>query len=174
MKFFSVFGGIILLLVLGIDFNNGANATEGKNSICKELCEVCDEYFPTRLICYENLLQHICLDEFSSKVEALNTSDLCVWDKIKWPYDSFTKCTEEKADCLKIPWPNQLVEDMFVDIHATHFKSCPVKEFDDPPPDVLLALVMTPICLIPAMVMLVVVKTKNRNQNTMDFWKTSK
>lgn len=55
-----------------------------KNSICKELCEVCDEYFPTRLICYENLLQHICLDGFSLKVEALNTSDLCVWDKIKW------------------------------------------------------------------------------------------
>ena len=65
------------------------------------------------------------------------------------------------SDCLLIPWPNPLVEETFVDIHTRFFQDCPAEELSDPPPVVVMALVVTPICLIPVMVILVVFKTKN-------------
>lgn len=77
------------------------------------------------------------------------------------PYTEFTTCTELFADHLRVPWPNQLVEDTFVRIHAKYFQDCLVHELYDPPPSIIFVLVMTPICLIPVMVTLVVLKTKN-------------
>jgi len=53
------------------------------------------------------------------------------------------------------------VEQIFVDIHSRYFKECPTEEFSDPPPPIVFALVFIPICLIPVMVSLVVLKTKN-------------
>lgn len=76
-------------------------------------------------------------------------------------YSNLSLCTEEMSDCLQIPWPNPLVEDFFVDIHSAYFKECPTEEFSDPTPATVFALVITPICLIPVMVSLVVLKTKN-------------
>lgn len=64
-------------------------------------------------------------------------------------------------DCLLIPWPNPFVEEIFVDIHTKFFRDCPTEELSDPPPAIVFALVITPICLIPVMVSLVVLKTKN-------------
>lgn len=76
-------------------------------------------------------------------------------------YSNLSLCTEEISDCLLIPWPNSLVERKFVDLHAEYFKDCPTEELSDPPPAIVFALVITPICLIPIMVSLVVLKTKN-------------
>lgn len=92
------------------------------------------------------------------QLENLLLINLC---KCHRPYNTFTECTEEVADCLLIPWPNPLVEQTFVDIHTKYFQDCTVEELRDPPPSIVFALVMTPICLIPAMVFLVVLKTKN-------------
>lgn len=82
------------------------------------------------------------------------------------PYNKFTMCSENLAECLTLPWPNRLVEDMFVEIHSSFFKKCPTETLRDPPPNVVFALVMTPICLIPAMVVLVVLKTKNGDRRS--------
>lgn len=60
-----------------------------------------------------------------------------------------------------VPWPNPFVEELFVDIHTTFFRDCPTEELSDPPPAIVFALVISPICLIPVMVSLVVLKTKN-------------
>lgn len=76
-------------------------------------------------------------------------------------YSNLSNCTEEISDCLLIPWPNPLVERRFVEIHERFFMDCPIEELSDPPPAIILALVITPICLIPIMVGLVVLKTKN-------------
>ena len=76
-------------------------------------------------------------------------------------YSNLSNCTEEISDCLLIPWPNPLVEQTFVGIHSTFFKECPSEELSDPEPFIVFALVITPICLIPVMVSLVVLKTKN-------------
>lgn len=70
-------------------------------------------------------------------------------------------CTEDISDCLRIPWPNPLVERRFVEIHEEFFMDCQSEELSDPPLAIILALVITPICLIPIMVSLVVLKTKN-------------
>lgn len=76
-------------------------------------------------------------------------------------YSNLSLCTEEISDCLLIPWPNSLVERKFVDLHAKYFKDCPTEELSDPEPAIVFALAITPICLIPIMVSLVVLKTKN-------------
>lgn len=100
---------------------------------------------------------------------------LCIWLlfhilPVSSLYSNLSFCTENKSDCLRIPWPNPLVEQIFVDIHSKYFKECPTEEFSDPPPAVIFALVITPICLIPVMVSLVVLKTKNGDGNSWFFW----
>ncbi|XP_063760141.1 receptor activity-modifying protein 2 isoform X3 [Eleginops maclovinus] len=85
----------------------------------------------------------------------------CTWGNVSNFYSNLSLCTEEISDCLLIPWPNQLVEQTFVNIHSRFFKDCPSEALSDPPPVIVLALVITPICLIPLMVSLVVLKTKN-------------
>ncbi|XP_018597472.1 receptor activity-modifying protein 1-like [Scleropages formosus] len=167
MKSSFGFWGIALSLLF--DFINGKTvATPGgcgsSSPGCKDLCDFCDDtgYRYTRLSCYGSILNIFCLEKLLSTISALNATDLCTWEYIRRPYSSFSECTEEMANCLQIPWPNQLVEDTFVDIHATYFKACHSKEFEDPPPGVIFALVITPICLIPAMVVLVVLKTNEK------------
>lgn len=76
-------------------------------------------------------------------------------------YSNLSLCTEDIFDCLLMPWPNPYVEEIFVNIHTKFFRDCPTEELSDPPPAIVFALVITPICLIPVMVSLVVLKTKN-------------
>ncbi|CAN9505497.1 unnamed protein product [Ophioblennius macclurei] len=135
----------------------------GSNSIhCMDRCNICLDFFgaPT-MQCLSTLFKHLCLVNFESEMASLNRTDWCVWRSVNGLYSNLSLCTEEMSDCLFIPWPNPLVEEIFVDIHAKFFKDCPSEELSDPPPAVVFALVITPICLIPIMVSLVVLKTKN-------------
>ncbi|XP_041736579.1 receptor activity-modifying protein 1 isoform X2 [Coregonus clupeaformis] len=133
----------------------------GNNSVdCDNYCDVC-EYFPTRTECYAAFFAIKCYSPFVDDMESLNNTDWCNWNNVKRMYNTFTLCTEEIAECLLIPWPNRMVENEFVDIHSRFFLDCPNEALSDPPPSIVFALVMTPICLIPIMVVLVVLKTKN-------------
>uniref|UniRef100_A0A8C8M113 Uncharacterized protein n=1 Tax=Oncorhynchus tshawytscha TaxID=74940 RepID=A0A8C8M113_ONCTS len=127
---------------------------------CEQYCEVC-EYFPPRTECYVTLFEETCYSNFVGAMESLNNTDWCNWNNVKRMYNAFTMCTEEIAECLLIPWPNRMVENVFVNIHSRFFRDCPNEALSDPPPSIVFALVMTPICLIPIMVVLVVLKTKN-------------
>ncbi|TRY93232.1 hypothetical protein DNTS_014369 [Danionella cerebrum] len=111
--------------------------------------------------CYEILVHHWCKYNFVVAMDAMNNTDWCSLERVKSAYNNFTVCTETVADCLLLPWPNRFVEQTFVDIHRTYFQDCPSEALSDPPLSIILALVMTPICLIPVMVVLVVLKTKN-------------
>lgn len=113
------------------------------------------------MYCLSVLFEHLCLNNFKRAMASLNRTDWCVWSNVSGMYSNLSMCTEEISDCLLIPWPNPLVEQTFVDIHSTYFKDCPTEELSDPPPAIVFALVITPICLIPVMVSLVVLKTKN-------------
>ncbi|XP_064177659.1 receptor activity-modifying protein 1-like isoform X3 [Anguilla rostrata] len=158
--------------VLCLDSSYGNRTTEqqtgcrNKSEHCNSFCVFCDLSFRERNLCYELLIKQMCFEPFNKSMSTLNPKEFCQWNSIKSPYDKFTICTEERADCLLIPWPNKLVERMFVEIHSNYFKSCPTQELDDPPPSIVFALVMTPICLIPVMVVLVVMKTKNGDRRT--------
>ncbi|XP_066498733.1 receptor activity-modifying protein 2 [Hoplias malabaricus] len=136
------------------------------NKTCELYCGFCKDTNKSRNDCYEMFVTEFCLHSFETAMTAMNRSDWCVWDKVKSPYNKMTLCTEETADCLLFPWPNKLVETTFVEIHTTFFQECPTESLSDPPPNVVFALVMTPICLIPAMVVLVVLKTKNGDRSS--------
>uniref|UniRef100_A0A3Q2P238 Receptor (G protein-coupled) activity modifying protein 2 n=1 Tax=Fundulus heteroclitus TaxID=8078 RepID=A0A3Q2P238_FUNHE len=129
---------------------------------CSGYCSFCEDIYgkPT-MDCLSTLLEFICLPHFNDSMKSLSMTDWCVWDKVSSLYSTFSLCSEEISDCLIIPWPNSLVETMFVNIHSEYFIKCPTEEFSDPPPAIVFALVITPICLIPVMVSLVVLKTKN-------------
>lgn len=111
--------------------------------------------------CLSLIFEHLCLSAFEKDMESLNSTDWCIWGNVNRLYSNLSICTEEISDCLCIPWPNPLVEKTFVDIHTRFFKECPTEDLSDPPPAIIFALVITPICLIPVMVSLVVLKTKN-------------
>ncbi|XP_061089088.1 receptor activity-modifying protein 1-like isoform X2 [Conger conger] len=171
------FWGIVLFLIFNSSYGNrtaedssyGNRTTEGcgnKSDSCKNICDICDSYFDLRIACYHFLIHATCFETFNKSMSTLNAKEFCQWNSIKSPYDNFTICTEERADCLLIPWPNKLVENMFVEIHSNYFKSCPTQGLDDPPPSIVFALVMTPICLIPVMVVVVVMKTKNGDRRS--------
>ncbi|KAM9474378.1 receptor activity-modifying protein 1-like isoform 1-T1 [Salvelinus alpinus] len=127
---------------------------------CETYCDIC-VYFHTRTECYATLFKETCYRPFVGGMESLNNTDWCNWNNVKRMYNTFTMCTEEIAECLLIPWPNRMVENEFVNIHSRFFPDCPNEALSDPPPSIVFALVMTPICLIPIMVVLVVLKTKN-------------
>ncbi|XP_008294303.1 receptor activity-modifying protein 2 isoform X2 [Stegastes partitus] len=137
-------------------------ACGNSSSKCSDLCDVCHHYFyGQRMECLSSLFQHLCLSNFEASMALLNSSDWCIWGNVNSFYSSMSNCTEDISDCLLIPWPNPLVEMTFVEIHSKFFRDCPTEELSDPPPAIILALVITPICLIPIMVSLVVLKTKN-------------
>ncbi|XP_036945875.1 receptor activity-modifying protein 2 isoform X1 [Acanthopagrus latus] len=148
-----------------------ANATYGKSTMslgcgnnthmCVEYCSICHEFSSVPLMeCLSMLFDHLCLSRFEEEMTSLRT-DWCTWSNVSGLYSNLSTCSEEISDCLLIPWPNPLVEQIFVDIHSKYFKDCPSEELSDPPPVIIFALVITPICLIPVMVSLVVLKTKN-------------
>uniref|UniRef100_A0A8C3G3A4 Receptor (G protein-coupled) activity modifying protein 2 n=1 Tax=Cyclopterus lumpus TaxID=8103 RepID=A0A8C3G3A4_CYCLU len=145
-----------------LSFLCGESACGNHSHNCMAYCSLCDQFYgaPTT-ICLSDLLDHLCLHKFYTTMTSLNSTDWCTWSNVSGLYSNLSLCTEEISDCLEIPWPNPLVEQTFVNIHSKFFKDCPSEELSDPPPVIVFALVITPICLIPVMVSLVVLKTKN-------------
>ncbi|XP_061837949.1 receptor activity-modifying protein 2 isoform X3 [Nerophis lumbriciformis] len=137
-------------------------ACGNKSRRCVDFCSICNDFYDRATMdCMYGLLHSLCLANFHKAMAALNTTDWCIWHNVSGLYSNLSLCTEEISDCLLIPWPNPLVEQTFVDIHSSFFKNCPMEELSDPPPAIVFALVITPILLIPVMVSLVVLKTKN-------------
>ncbi|XP_067274907.1 receptor activity-modifying protein 2 [Pseudorasbora parva] len=150
------------------DPGHGDGRTVGcaNNSICEPYCFICVNGSLRTQKCYEYIVVNWCLYNFQVAMSLMNNTDWCSLERVKSAYNNFTVCTEFVAECLLLPWPNNYVERIFVDIHTTYFQECPTEALRDPPPSIVLALVMTPICLIPAMVVLVVLKTKNGDRRS--------
>ncbi|XP_026180597.1 receptor activity-modifying protein 2 isoform X1 [Mastacembelus armatus] len=129
---------------------------------CMDICNLCNEVYggPT-MDCLSILFKHLCLKDFENSMESLSNTGWCIWGNVRGLYSNLSRCTEDMSDCLLIPWPNHLVELTFVEIHSRFFRNCSTEELSDPPSVIIFALVITPICLIPVMVSLVVLKTKN-------------
>ncbi|XP_003964838.1 receptor activity-modifying protein 2 isoform X1 [Takifugu rubripes] len=136
-------------------------ACGSKSHICPEYCSTCYYFAGPTIHCISILLHNECLKIFEDEMVSRNRDDWCNWGNVSGLYSNLSLCTEKVFDCLLIPWPNPFVEAIFVDIHTKFFRDCPTEELNDPPPAIVFALVITPICLIPVMVSLVVLKTKN-------------
>ncbi|KAK2833190.1 hypothetical protein Q5P01_017079 [Channa striata] len=131
----------------------------GNSERCAHFCQFCWDH-GIHLDCLPTLFD-ACLLDFVNAMDSQNSTDWCIWSNVRGLYSNLSHCTEEMSDCLRIPWPNPLVEQTFVKIHSEYFIDCPTEELSDPPSAIVFALVVTPICLIPVMVSLVVLKTKN-------------
>ncbi|KAH0626999.1 hypothetical protein JD844_002350 [Phrynosoma platyrhinos] len=79
------------------------------------------------------------------------------------PYSGLRSCLEDQADRLNCSFPNAVAEEYIISSHRQYFLNCTQEHplLLDPPENVLLPLIITPICLIPFLVTLVVLKSKD-------------
>lgn len=72
-------------------------------------------------------------------------------------------CLEGWADCLHYGYPNAVAEQYIFQSHHRYFQNCTLEHqvYFDPPEDVLLAMIIAPICLIPFLVTLVIWRSKD-------------
>lgn len=97
--------------------------------------------------------------EFMDSLE----KDWCNWAVISSPYSELRTCLEHKAEEFDLGFPNPWAEKIIFRTHQIHFANCSLMQptFSDPPEDVLLAMIIAPICLIPFLVTLVVWRSKD-------------
>ncbi|NWH67662.1 RAMP2 protein, partial [Geococcyx californianus] len=111
---------------------------------------------------YRNISQN-CWEFFVDLMRNVSASELCEWKVISRPYSILQSCLEESADHLRYGYPNVLAEQYIFQSHHRYFHNCTVEHqvFFDPPEDVLLAMIIAPICLIPFLVTLVIWRSKD-------------
>ncbi|XP_036387311.1 receptor activity-modifying protein 1-like [Megalops cyprinoides] len=117
--------------------------------------------------CNETLLRAVCqyceLIFYSNIFEA--NESWCDWNQILRPYYELTVCMETWATRLNCFYPNHIVQEAFLQVHASYFQHCPDQDqvFKDAPHGVVLTLTLVPVCIIPILVFLVVWKSKVRD-----------
>ncbi|XP_062484804.1 receptor activity-modifying protein 2 [Pezoporus occidentalis] len=111
---------------------------------------------------YNNLTQK-CWDFFVEVMRNVTASELCEWKVISRPYSFLQACLEDWADHLHYGYPNALAEQYIFQSHHRYFHNCTLEHqvYFDPPEDVLLAMIIAPICLIPFLVTLVIWRSKD-------------
>lgn len=78
------------------------------------------------------------------------------------PYSLLQACLEDWADHLRYGYPNALAEQYIFRSHRRYFHNCTLQhQVFDPPQDVLLPMIIAPICLIPFLVTLVIWRSKD-------------
>nr|XP_045014919.1 receptor activity-modifying protein 2 [Jaculus jaculus] len=102
-----------------------------------------------------------CWDYYKHHMDSVE--DWCNWTAISRFYSDLQYCLEYKADQFGLGFPNPLAERIIFEAHLIHFANCSLVQptFSDPPEDVLLAMIIAPICLIPFLVTLVVWRSKD-------------
>lgn len=125
-------------------------------------CGQCAVLVPTeRLEMYDESISS-CWEVYQFTMDHIK-EDWCDWAVISSPYSDLQECLERGADYFDLGFPNPWAEQIIFKTHQTHFANCTPEQttFSDPPEDVLLAMIIAPICLIPFLVTLVVWKSKD-------------
>nr|XP_030112005.3 receptor activity-modifying protein 2 [Taeniopygia guttata]XP_032599612.2 receptor activity-modifying protein 2 [Taeniopygia guttata] len=104
-----------------------------------------------------------CWKYFVSLMGNVMTSELCEWKVISRPYSALQRCLEDWAESFNYSYPNALAEQYIFQSHHRYFHNCTLEQpvYFDPPEDVLLAMIIAPICLIPFLVTLVIWRSKD-------------
>ncbi|KAM7068993.1 receptor activity-modifying protein 2 isoform 1-T1 [Molossus nigricans] len=115
---------------------------------------------------YNGSILH-CWQDYKGYMDSIK-EDWCDWAKISRPYSNLQDCLEKNAEYFGLGFPNELAEEFIFKTHLTHFANCSLVQptFSDPPEDVLLAMIIAPICLIPFLVTLVVWRSKGSEAQT--------
>ncbi|NXY08045.1 RAMP2 protein, partial [Pteruthius melanotis] len=111
---------------------------------------------------YTDITQQ-CWDLFVHLMRNVTTAELCEWKVISRPYSVLQGCLETYADRLNYSYPNALAEQYIFQSHHRYFHNCTLEHpvYFDPPEEVLLAMIIAPICLIPFLVTLVIWRSKD-------------
>ncbi|NWZ67642.1 RAMP2 protein, partial [Acrocephalus arundinaceus] len=136
-------------------------AGAGRDARWAEACCPCSAPFLTEGN-YTDITQQ-CWDYFVDLMRNVTTSELCEWKVISRPYSELQACLEYWADRLNYSYPNALAEQYIFQSHHHYFHNCTLEHpvYFDPPEDVLLAMIIAPICLIPFLVTLVIWRSKD-------------
>ncbi|XP_067345044.1 receptor activity-modifying protein 3-like isoform X1 [Channa argus] len=110
----------------------------------------------------KNNSQVYCVANFHKEMQKISKDNWCVMENIIRPYFAMTNCLEGLCYLLSCYYPNPEIEDVFINIHSSYFKNCTKEELliDDAPQALVIILTLIPVSLIPAMVYLVVWKSK--------------
>ncbi|KAM9368747.1 receptor activity-modifying protein 2 [Phaethornis superciliosus] len=114
---------------------------------------------------YANITQK-CWEIFVDLMRNVTAPELCEWKVISRPYSLLQECLEYGADRLQYGYPNALAEQYIFQSHHRYFQNCTLEHYFDPPEDVLLAMIIAPICLIPFLVTLVIWRSKDSKAHT--------
>ncbi|XP_054988649.1 receptor activity-modifying protein 2 [Sorex araneus] len=115
---------------------------------------------------YENIIQ-LCWKYYKNNMDLIE-KDWCDWAMISRPYSELRYCLEGTAEEFGLAFPNPWAERIILETHQIHFANCSLVRpaFSDPPEDILLAMIIAPICLIPFLVTLVVWRSKDNEAQT--------
>nr|XP_021537354.1 receptor activity-modifying protein 2 isoform X2 [Neomonachus schauinslandi] len=110
---------------------------------------------------YESTIQ-FCWQSYKEQMDSI-PKDWCDWAMISRPYSDLQYCLEHFAEVFHLGFPNPRAEEIIFETHQIHFANCSLVQptLSDPPEDVLLAMIIAPICLIPFLVTLVVWRSKD-------------
>ncbi|NXB90721.1 RAMP2 protein, partial [Vidua chalybeata] len=153
--------GLLLLCGNAPDARCHLAAGAGRDALWAEAHCPCSAPFLTERN-YTAITQQ-CWDYFVFLMGNVMTSELCEWKAISRPYSELQRCLEESAESLNYSYPNALAEQYIFQSHHRYFHNCTLEQpvYFDPPEDVLLAMIIAPICLIPFLVTLVIWRSKD-------------
>uniref|UniRef100_A0A8D0GLX3 Receptor activity modifying protein 2 n=1 Tax=Sphenodon punctatus TaxID=8508 RepID=A0A8D0GLX3_SPHPU len=104
-----------------------------------------------------------CGHNFIDQMNNVSMEHWCEWRFISRPYSHLRHCLETLAEKNNFSYPNNIAEHIITMSHKYYFHNCTQERqtLMDPPEDLLLAMIIAPICLIPFLVALVVWKSKD-------------
>nr|XP_060637263.1 receptor activity-modifying protein 2 [Anolis sagrei ordinatus] len=106
----------------------------------------------------------VCWVKFYRHMSNISKEHWCEWRAIGRPYSILRHCLETFADKWNYGFPNNLAEEYILLSHRLYFRNCTSELHPpllDPSENILLPLIITPICLIPFLITLVVLKSKD-------------
>ncbi|XP_069809443.1 receptor activity-modifying protein 2 isoform X2 [Dendropsophus ebraccatus] len=109
-----------------------------------------------------------CWFLFSVAMLHLKHEHWCNWKRTVRIYSYLQDCLETRAENRSIAFPNELAHSIILEAHLLYFVNCSLlsEELMDPPENILLGLILTPICLIPVLVTIVVYKSNASKPQT--------
>ncbi|TNN53682.1 Receptor activity-modifying protein 3 [Liparis tanakae] len=123
-----------------------------------------DHEFPDRR-CQEGALEEFshsyCGERFHTEMEAVRLEDWCTLTEVIRPYNEMMLCVEELSSLVGCYYPNPVVQAFFLSIHSDYFHNCSQEEqlLPDAPQQLVVALTLVPVSIIPFLVYLVVCKS---------------
>ncbi|KAJ8003933.1 hypothetical protein DPEC_G00153550 [Dallia pectoralis] len=113
---------------------------------------------------YERVILEYCVIKFTSDMEALDQSLWCSWADTLPLYRELTNCTFFVALQMHCFWPNQLIDQLFVQLHQDYFHDCALtgRMLHDPPLLILGPFIAVPVLVTLLMTALVVWRSQRR------------